>query len=99
MRKGYFAFLGFMFVAAAMLQSGCAGADPFVINSVNELKGGQVTLMDEYDGLVTEYNVLAKSAGKPEKPKLPKAYRDDKTGAFDDLNLYLKGERPAKEGK
>lgn len=69
--------------------SGCAGGDPYVIKAVGELKNGAETIMDEHDR-------MAELAGKP---KLPKEYREDKLGAYDDLEGYLKGEKPKIPGR
>ena len=73
---------------ATLFVSGCGGADPYVIKQVERFKESDVTLMDEIDRL----------AVKAGEPKLPQAYRDDKTGSKDDLIGYLKGEKP-KVGK
>lgn len=85
MRKGYFAFLGFCFMAALMLP-GCQ-SDPVVRNAIVELRGGAVVIMDEHDK-------MAEQAGKA---PLPKEYRDEKTGAYDDILDYLDGKKPAPE--
>lgn len=69
--------------------SGCAGGDPYVIKAVGELKNGAETIMDEHDR-------MAELAGKP---KLPTEYREDKLGAYDDLEGYLKGDKPKIPGR
>jgi hypothetical protein len=85
MRNGYFCLLGFCFVVAWLL-SGCQ-SDPVVRNAIVELRGGAVVIMDEHDRMAVE-------AGKA---PLPKEYRDEKTGAYDDILNYLDGKKPAPE--
>lgn len=67
--------------------TGCGSTDPFVRNSIVELRGGAEVIMDEHDR-------MAVLAGKP---KLPKEYRDNKLGAYNDLLDYLDGKKPKAE--
>lgn len=67
--------------------TGCGSADPFVVNSIEQFKQSDIVLMDDYDRM----------AVKAGEPKLPQEYRDNRTGAKDDLIKYLKGEKPKAE--
>ena len=84
MKKLYKLALLSAFLALPLAVSGCGSADPFVIKSIETLKQGDIDLMDDYDRMAT----------KAGEPKLPKQYRDDKTGAHDDLIGYLNGAKP-----
>ncbi len=72
----------------ALVLAGC-GSDPVVRAAVVDLRAGAVTLMDEHDRM----------AVKAGEPVLPKEYREDKTGAYDDLIDYLDGKKPEGTGK
>lgn len=85
---GFIALLGFCVMVALMLP-GCAGTDPFVIQSLHTIRENQVKIMDDRDA------EAVKAGDKP----LPQSFREDMTGAIDDLELYLKGERPKKDDK
>lgn len=73
-------------ILLALCSTGCGSADPFVIKCVEEFKQSDITLMDDYDRM----------AVKAGEPKLPQEYRDNRTGAKDDLIDYLKGSKPNK---
>lgn len=75
--------LKILLFAGALLLVGCAGTDPFTIQSIETLRDDHTAIMDDYDR-------LAEDTGKP---KLDPDFRADEIEAYNALLEHLDPER------